>query len=36
LYALGTVTTIASFIIIGGCLAGIRAIQRRRALGIVH
>ena len=36
LYALGTVTTIASFIIIGGCLAAIRAIQRRRALGIVQ
>ena len=31
LYALGTVTTIVSFLIIGGCIGGIALIQRRRA-----
>jgi putative spermidine/putrescine transport system permease protein len=31
LYALGTVTTIVSFLIIGACLGTIAAIQRRRA-----
>ena len=31
LYALGTVTTVASFLIIGACLAGIAVLQRRRA-----
>ena len=31
LYALGTVTTIASFLIIGICLGAIALIQRRRA-----
>jgi putative spermidine/putrescine transport system permease protein len=31
LYALGTVTTIASFLIIGVCLGAIALIQRRRA-----
>jgi putative spermidine/putrescine transport system permease protein len=33
LYALGTVTTVASFVIIGVCLAAIRAIQQRRVRG---
>jgi putative spermidine/putrescine transport system permease protein len=31
LYALGTVTTLASFVIIGGCLAAITLMQKRRA-----
>jgi putative spermidine/putrescine transport system permease protein len=34
LYALGTVTTVASFIIIGACLGGIALIQKRRAARI--
>jgi putative spermidine/putrescine transport system permease protein len=32
LYALGTVTTIVSFIIIGLCLGSIAQMQKRRAL----
>ena len=31
LYALGTVTTIASFLIIGVCLGAIALMQKRRA-----
>lgn len=34
LYALGTVTTLASFLIIGACLGAIVMIQRKRAGGI--
>jgi putative spermidine/putrescine transport system permease protein len=34
LYALGTVTTLASFLIIGACLGAIAMIQRKRAHGI--
>jgi len=34
LYALGTVTTLASFLIIGICLGGIVWIQKRRATRI--
>jgi putative spermidine/putrescine transport system permease protein len=33
LYALGTVTTLISFIIIGVCLSSIARIQKRRAVG---
>jgi putative spermidine/putrescine transport system permease protein len=31
LYALGTVTTVISFVIIGACLGTIALIQRKRA-----
>ena len=31
LYALGTVTTLVSFLIIGACLGAIALIQKRRA-----
>jgi putative spermidine/putrescine transport system permease protein len=33
LYALGTVTTLISFVIIGVCLGTIARIQKRRAAG---
>jgi len=35
LYALGTVTTIVSFLIIGSCIGAIALIQRRRAERVV-